>query len=55
MRGLHEMDEVTWWLQSMEKVAGCMVLLLDHGKEARNGDVECTWVRIVSGHDIGWT
>ena len=33
------------------------MLLLDHGKEAGNGDgdVECTWVRIVSGRYMGWT
>ena len=28
---------------------------LDHGEEARNGNVECTLVRIVSGCYMGWT
>ena len=34
---------------------GFAALLLDHSKEAGSGDMECTWVRIVSGRSMGWT
>ena len=37
---LHEMDGVTW---QWNEVMGWATLLLDHGEEVGNGNVECTW------------
>lgn len=53
---LHEMDEVVVAaIVDGTRVMEWVMLLLNHGEEGGNGNVECTWLWIVSGHCIGWT